>query len=411
MPVQEFSRAIARLSRKVSGLFSGAPSPSPLPLPIRAPVTAKPFAPLLHDAGNSAAAIRILVFADGPGATQIISFDLPLLPARESGKVQLTILSEADFEHLSGPDANQRAHNALSQYDPTHVIVSRFGGRGASGIVSACEKRGQSFVMHLDDNLFEVPEALGPAKFKKYNAPDRLARMRLLCERASTVYASTEELARQLETLGLSTPISAGAMYCAAPCAPVPYAPAAPAVIGYMGSSGHAQDLEMIVPAIAEVLREYPQVRFETFGSIKMPKALQAEFSGRVSARPAAGSYREFMSAFQAMSWSVGLAPLESNPFNGCKANTKFIEYTVAGMPCVASDSIVYQSSLAGGRGILASTEQEWREAIRQLLGNPEMARKMVETAQDDLKTRWSQARLLEQLVDICNLPKSLLDH
>lgn len=407
MPVQEFSRAFVRMSQKVSSLF--AKPPAPPRVVVSAPPA--PFAPLLHDAGNGAASVRILVFADGPGATQTISFDLPLLRARARGAVQLTILSEADFANLNGADADARALDAFTQYDPTHVIVSRFGGPGASGIVSACEKRGQGYVMHLDDNLFEVPEALGAAKFNKYNEPARQARMRLLCERATAIYASTGELARQLEIRGFATPVRAGVMYCAAPCPPVSYSPASPPVIGYMGTSGHARDLEMVAPAIAQVLRAFPETRFETFGSIKMPKSLAAEFGERTAARPAAGSYREFIEAFQAMSWSVGLAPLEATPFNACKANTKFIEYTVAGIPCVASDTIVYKASLADGRGLLAGPVQEWGDAISQLLREPQTARKLVETAQADLAERWSQARLLEQLVNICNLPKVLLDN
>ena len=407
MAEQDILRAIAKFSHKAGQWFA--------PQPVAAPMTRAPepvvFSPLLDDAAAAGAPVRLLVFADGPGATQTISFDLPLEAARRAGAVRLTILSEADFAGFNPSAADAAAHTALEQYDPTHVIVSRFGGPGASGIATACERRGQPFVMHLDDNLFEVPAALGAAKFNKYNEPARQARMRLLCERASVIYASTAELARHLSARCFKPPVEAGEMYCAAPCPPAAYAPSDPPVIGYMGTSGHAADLEMIVPAIRAALQAHPAARFETFGSIKMPKSLQAEFAGRTAARPAAGSYREFIEAFQAMSWSVGLAPLEDTPFNACKANTKFIEYAVAGIPCVASDTAVYQATAAGGRGLLAQTTAQWTRAINQLLTDPDKARAMVDAAQADLSARWSQARLLAQLVRITGLPEALLDH
>ena len=407
MAEQDILRAIAKFSRKAGQWFAPQPVATPM---TRAPEPAV-FSPLLDDADAAGAPVRLLVFADGPGATQTISFDLPLEAARRASAIRLTILSEADFAGLNPAAADAAALAALEQYDPTHVIVSRFGGPGASGIATACERRGLPFVMHLDDNLFEVPAALGAAKFNKYNEPARQARMRLLCERSSVIYASTGELARQLSARGFKPPVEAGEMYCAAPCLPAPHAPSEPPVIGYMGTSGHASDLEMIVPAISAVLQAHPGARFETFGSIKMPKSLQAEFAGRTSARPAAGSYREFIAAFQAMRWSVGLAPLEDTPFNACKANTKFIEYAVAGIPCVASDTAVYQATVAGGRGLLARTTEQWTGAVNQLLSDPDKARAMVEVAQVDLADRWSQARLLAQLVRITGLPESLLDH
>jgi len=398
--------------RTLSSRFFRAPlSSSSQGAPAATAARTKPasaVAPLIDDLDTGTADVRLLIFADGPGATQIISFDLPLRKEREAGRLRLRMLSEADFQCATAPDADELAETVISDFDPTHVIVSRFGDMGTSGIVTACQRRGLPFVMHLDDNLFAVPEALGASKFRKYNDPARLGRLRLLCERAQTIYASTAELGRQISALGFTTPVVAGEIYCSAPAIPVPYTPPATPVIGYMGTAGHAADLDMIVPAIVRILEKYPDARFETFGSIKMPKTLAKTFGERVAARPAAASYLEFVQLFQTMNWTCGLAPLQDTRFNACKANTKFIEYTVAGMPCIASDTIVYRDSLAEGRGLLARTPEDWFDAMESIINNPIGAHSMLEKAQSALHSNWSADALRDQLIRICNLPAAL---
>ena len=279
--------------------------------------------PLINDPPAPNALATVLVFADGNGATQRISFELPLEGPRKAGLVRLVMLSESDFDQGSPIVANQRAAKAIHDLDPTHVIVSRFGGQGATGIIKACQERNQSFIMHLDDNLFSVPEAVGQSKSEKYQNPGRRSRLRLLCERASKVYASTAELARQLVEMGISTPVKAGRIYCAGLGEGVPFRERAEPIIGYMGTSGHAADLEAIVPTIRSIMNHNPAVSFETFGSIKMPRLLQKVFPDRVQAHSATSSYQEFLDKFADMGWTCGLAPLEDNKFNACKANTK----------------------------------------------------------------------------------------
>lgn len=356
--------------------------------------------PLIADDEKPAAKTRLLIFADGPGATQIISFDLPLRRLRQQGVVQLLMVSEADFDHLLPLEAEARVERIFADFRPTHVVVSRFGGLGASGIVKAVRNRGLSFTMHLDDNLFDVPEALGPGKYKKYSEPARRNRLRLLCERAEKVYVSTGPLKRQLEEMGIVRPISSGALYCALPTESVPYgAEGEPPVIGYMGTAGHVADLEMIVPAIDAVLAKRPDVRFVTFGSIKTPKALIQKYAGRVEAIGAAGSYLDFITQFQQMNWAVGLAPLQDTPFNACKANTKFVEYAVAGIPVVASDMNVYHQIADDGRGLLAGSADEWCAAILKLIDDRACGASMVTAAQTYLKDRYAMATLEQQVV------------
>jgi glycosyltransferase involved in cell wall biosynthesis len=362
-------------------------------------------APLVGGPETHVAAVRLLVLADGPGATQVISFDLPFRALREAGVMQLLMLQESDFESLTPRTAEAAIRGVFDHFRPTHVVVSRFGGNGSAGIPRAARAHGVGYVMHLDDNLFAVPVELGKAKFDRYNDPKRKNRLRLLCERADHIYVSTKPLKSQIDAMGFSPEVRSGDIYCAVPIAPAPYKPGKSArVFGYMGTSGHAADLEMIAPAIAAVLKALPDACFETFGSIKAPQSLKTAFGDRVRETKAAGSYLEFLEIFQLMEWRVGLAPLMDTPFNACKADTKFVEYTLAGMPVIASNLPLYQAIAADGRGRLASSAEDWKSGIESLLNDESGGRDMVAKAQQHLGAAYSMERLRAQALHMLGI-------
>lgn len=369
-----------------------------------------PISPLVEDASCGKEIATVLVFADAGGATQRISFEFPLEAARKAGLVRLIMLSEADFDVGRPAQADERVEQVFQKYQPTHVIVSRFAGTGTAGIIDASSKRGLDLLVHLDDNLFQIPKSVGPTKFEKYSDPARLSRLRLLCERSSRIYVSTDELGRQLKSLGISSEIIAGKVYCAPILEPAPFKCTPNPIIGYMGTSGHADDLELVVPIVRSIMNHNPNVSFETFGSIKMPKLLAKMFPDRVRAQPAAGSYSDFLKQLSALGWTCGLAPLRDNAFNACKANTKFIEYTQAGIPCVASASIVYANIISEDAGVLASSNEEWRDGIVKIIKNQTYAASLVEAAQKRVFAEWTMESLRNQLIDIAKLPEKIAE-
>ncbi len=360
---------------------------------------------LIQDESNSARD-RLLILADGPGATQVISFDLPLRSLRETGHVEVAMVDESSFNSLSPREAEQAVCRLMDAHNPTRVLASRFGAIGAHAIAEQCSRRNIKLVVHLDDNLFEVPESLGPAKYLKYNDQARLSRLRLLSERADLIYASTTELKVQLESLGIGTPIRAGDIYCALPVSTTPWKKCQSSMqtIGYMGTVGHAEDLASIVPAIIQVMTELPNTQFATFGSIKMPDLLLEKFPERCIVTKSKGSYEEFLNHFKDMHWSCGLAPLVNTRFNRCKANTKFVEYSIAGIPVVASASPVYNAIIGDSNGRLANSNKEWAESIIEMLLHEASAEQYVRNAQRYLEENNSMQQLTQQVGDVLEL-------
>src|SRR5947209_2858188 len=107
------------------------------------------------------------------------------------------------------------------------------------------------------------------------------------------------------------------------------------------------------------------------------------------------------MSSLRSLGWWVGLAPLEDNSFNRCKADTKWVEYSAAGIPVVASDLPVYHGAAAGGAAVLADTAKSWNEALLTLLRRPDLRRDQVAIAQEKLRRSYTHDRVRRQVTSV----------
>ncbi|UIJ80564.1 hypothetical protein U8Q06_04330 [Rhizobium beringeri] len=358
--------------------------------------TAK-ISPLIFDRHFSDARHRVVIMADGAGATQRISFDLPLALRRQTGEVALALFEESV---ISTP---QDMRALLSSLHPTVVVASRYGGVGSQEVVAYCHRAGIPLVSHFDDDLFDVPLSLGKAKYDRYHDPLRLQSMRTLCEGASLIYLSTEELKRRFERYAFKPESVAGEIYCPV-SNDVKRELSDKLVFGYMGTAGHAEDLAQILPSIERVLDRLPEARFETFGSIKMPAELVRKYGGRVRAVPPTADYNGFLARMRELDWKVGLAPLARNPFNDCKANTKFIEYASAGVLPVLSTGPVY-ARICNVAGLPQDENSTWQERIVELLSMPQSeAISLLQNVQDKISDFYSLAKLEDQVVRVLRL-------
>lgn len=341
---------------------------------------------LLLDAGDAADAFRVLCLVDGPGATWRISFERPLRAARRAGRVRLACAEERAFEGVSLEAASERFRGLLDGFAPHLVVLSRFAGRMVTPVLDAVRRADVPVVYHIDDDLFSVPAEIGAAKAAYYGSAARRGSLLAGCRGSDLVLCSTQALATRLGRFGFGAPIVWRPIYCALNEPVVPFRPAAVPTVGYMGSSGHRADLEIVVPALSFLMRTRRDLRFEVFGTVAMPDELQQGFPDRTASHPPADGYDAFLETMGGLGWSVGLAPLLDIPFNTVKANTKFVEYSGAGIPSVVSASPVYRSSVADGAGAVAATTGDWADAIGRLLDRPEAARLQVETAQQRLR-------------------------
>lgn len=355
------------------------------------------------DRASNVAPSTWLVVSDSIAATQRISFEQPL-----AGRAEARAVLVGHDKAWSDPAALDRF---WARHRPDGLVLSRYTQPTAKNLIDKARSAGTPVVFHIDDDLLAVPLSLGRSKYDHYNQPQRLASLKAAMNASDLVYASTQPLAERLAGHGVVAPILAGELYCSMPPPATgllsPGTALGP-VIGYMGTGGHGADLEMVLPAVVALLDEFPSLRFETFGTIKPPAGLSEAYRGRVAHHEGEADYDRFLARLGELGWTIGLAPLEDTSFNRCKADTKWVEYTHAGMAVVASDLPVYHRACAKGAGWLASSTEDWSQALRKLVMDPSAAAATVEKARVHLGRNYDRARLAEQVLGVFDTARRL---
>lgn len=91
------------------------------------------------------------------------------------------------------------------------------------------------------------------------------------------------------------------------------------------------------------------------------------------------------------LSSSVGIAPLTDGPWTRGKCALRAIQYGGHALPAVASPvGITDKVVLHGRTGYLASTEQEWVEALHTILSSPSLVKSMASAALEHVRRVYS---------------------
>ena len=346
--------------------------------------------------GRTGAKVALIVSDGkrGPTATQMISFGQPFASARGTSPVSIVL----ERHHANA----EEVYKAFAAQRPKLLGLSRYPSERGLDWIRLARAARIPVIFHIDDDLLAVPASLGVAKYAAYNSPERLKALRENIERSDLLYVSTSELGRRIEEHNVRTPIVAGDIYCSVSPDQVGalLPPAGGPVIGYMGTSGHSADLAMVMPAVCEVMDAVPSVQFEVFGTIQMPSEL-TRYGRRVRHIPPVADYEDFVTRLRSLGWWVGLAPLADNAFNRCKADTKWVEYSMAGIAVVASDLPVYHRACADGAGLLARPLEAWVNSLLMLVHRPDLRTQIVEMAQAKLRQSYTHESLRAQVMKI----------
>ena len=343
---------------------------------------------------------RIMFIANGHIPTLQLSFSLPLAPLVRDGELALSFLVEPQIKETFGKRLRDKSvepwiAKRLASFRPTLMVFCRYNGPHFEYLIEWARNEGIPTIYHIDDDLLNVPLEIGEDKYRGHNDPRRRAAVRYLLDNADLIYTSTRRLAERLKVHGIAAPAFAGEIYCAGTIIEAATNRSIRKV-GYMGFD-HAHDFAIVVPALIEFLRRNPTIHFELFGSIPKPPELD-EFGDRVSVVPPVRNYEGFLKTLADLSWDIGICPLVQNEFNLMKANTKWVEYTSVGAAVIASRGTVYDECCADGCGVLASTHEEWVEALQRLAHSPVERFEQVLRAQAKLEEQYSVERLRRQL-------------
>jgi processive 1,2-diacylglycerol beta-glucosyltransferase len=186
------------------------------------------------------------------------------------------------------------------------------------------------------------------------------------------------------------------------PLEPSPFG-ARPLIIGCMGTHTHDADLLMILPALQAVCRRHPEVQLQFVGvfaeeSSRLALAgLPVRFVGPY---PHEVNYPLFMLWFSGhVHWDIALAPLQDTPFNRCKSDIKYLDYSAIGAAGVFSRVPAYTSSIQHQETgwLTDNTPESWVEALETLLTDSALRQKIANQATQNLYRERILARCVQK--------------
>jgi len=159
--------------------------------------------------------------------------------------------------------------------------------------------------------------------------------------------------------------------------------------IGFCGTPTHTAELELIEPVLARIAHEYGDaVSFIFMGCANEVLSRLPGFRFI----PFENSYAAYAQKLQEISLDIALVPLVDNPFNRCKSNIKWLEYSACGTAGIYADLPPYNLCVEHGRtGLLAGKNPEqWYQAIRLLLEHDQLRRSIADNARDKVLNEYS---------------------
>jgi glycosyltransferase involved in cell wall biosynthesis len=99
-------------------------------------------------------------------------------------------------------------------------------------------------------------------------------------------------------------------------------------------------------------------------------------------------------------SFDIGLVPLDDSPFERAKFPFKLLQYMALGVPAVCARVGVAASLVQHGEnGLLASSPDEWREALEMLIADAASRKRLGEAGRQSVADHYTVERVAPLLV------------
>jgi glycosyltransferase involved in cell wall biosynthesis len=255
----------------------------------------------------------------------------------------------------------------------------------------AQEKTKTKFVMDVDDNIFDI-DPLNPVHIAVKK--EHLEFLKGITVDAKYITTTTERLAEVLrkqryyrdpETVVVIPNMISTEVY-----KPGEFDNEDKIVIGYSGGASHYGDLHYtaMYEALKQIMHEYKNVYFKCVGMFVDKYLPKARYEFVPGERGADAWYK----LYSTLNYDMAIAPLEDTVFTQCKSNIKWQEYSLMGIPTIASKVGPYADTIKHGSDgwLCDDTHEAWYNAFKLFITNEVMRRKIGNKAKERVINEFS---------------------
>lgn len=284
----------------------------------------------------------------------------------------------------------QKAFDFLSQYD---IVFTSYHADRAQfsllGVVS--EKAGTQIVLDNDDNIFSINEH---NPYWATMTDEKTWWLQVMARANKYLTTTTEELATEFRKRRALPPDNHPEdttfvipNYISDDWQHPEFDNGDEIVIGYFGGSSHGRDLGEtgVIKAVEKLMHENKNIRFKAVG-MPIDDYLPRNRYTFVEGKRGWGWIKEL---FPNLKIDIALGPLEDNVFNHGKSNIKWQEATRARAAFVCSDVGPYAKLPDGVATKVNNTEDEWYEALKELVENKQKRKQQLKRAEEELQANW----------------------
>lgn len=141
--------------------------------------------------------------------------------------------------------------------------------------------------------------------------------------------------------------------------------------IGWQGTYNHWDDFMVVRKPLTEILRESNFIKLVLAGFPEVIHQFPKDVHKQLIRIPFSDDLRQV--AKLCRSCDIGLAPLNNCAFNEAKSDLKALQYGAVGLCTVASHVCYSKTIIDKETGLLANSESDWYNSIRQLIDNKNM--------------------------------------
>ncbi|UCR86023.1 glycosyltransferase [Pseudomonas chlororaphis] len=262
----------------------------------------------------------------------------------------------------------------IERLSPDSIILQcRYSDGAVSDILRMKKYSSALRVFELDDYVVSAPKKNTHARNQPLNTEEMLRQGIALCDR---VVVTTQPLADALSSMHSDIRIVPnmlpvdpwGSLTCRRGTSSKPR-------VGWGGGTSHTGDLEIIADVVRELANEVEWVFFGMCPDELRPYV--HEFHSTIS-------LQAYPFKLASLNLDLALAPLEFHIFNDCKSNLRLLEYGACGYPVICTDTEAYRGYLPCTK-VVSNSTQEWIEAIRMHLADPEASYRMGDALREEV--------------------------